>query len=264
MEEIIQNPILNKFLEKYDERDWNEIILKLCLISLGYLNSNYPKELYSFNELDEILLNFQNINTQIPSPTQLTIPNIMGNSMKKSTNQNYDENYDPNNRTPYFKTNEENPLINTNININNRNYPSQNIENNVNNNNINDNINNDIDNNYIENIKDNSNDDIINNYIIDNEKDPLNNPEYENIGNSNDETSPSLEYLSQSNEYTFPVPCYKIYYCNICCCNPCCCKRIYYNSNINTSNNYQSNYNMSSSELNNNRYSIRKPCPDCH
>ena len=135
MEEIIQNPILNKFLEKYDERDWNEIILKLCLISLGYLNSNYLKELYSFNELDEILLNFQNINTQIPSPTQLTIPNIMGNSMKKSTNQNYDENYDPNNRTPYFKTNEENPLINTNININNRNYPSQNIENNVNNNN---------------------------------------------------------------------------------------------------------------------------------
>ena len=176
-------------------------------------------------------MNFQNINTQIPSPTQLTIPNIMGNSMKKSTNQNYDENYDPNNRTPYFKTNEENPLINTNININNRNYPSQNIENNVNNNNINDNINNDIDNNYIENIKDNSNDDIINNYIIDNEKDPLNNPEYENIGNSNDETSPSLEYLSQSNEYTFPDPCYKIYYCNICCCDPCCCKRIYYNVN---------------------------------
>ena len=38
MEEIIQNPILNKFLEKYDERDWNEIILKLFLIYLVYLN----------------------------------------------------------------------------------------------------------------------------------------------------------------------------------------------------------------------------------
>ena len=67
MDEIIQNPAINEFLQKYDQRDWNQVIIKLCLISLGFLNSNNPKPLYSFDELDEVLLNFQNENNQIPS-----------------------------------------------------------------------------------------------------------------------------------------------------------------------------------------------------
>ena len=57
MEDITQNPALNELLQKYDKQDWNEVILKLCLISLGYLNANNPQPLYSFDELDEVLLN---------------------------------------------------------------------------------------------------------------------------------------------------------------------------------------------------------------
>ena len=67
MDEIIQNPAINEFLQKYDKRDWNQVIIKLCLIALGFLHSNNPKPLYSFDDLDEVLLNFQNENNQILS-----------------------------------------------------------------------------------------------------------------------------------------------------------------------------------------------------
>lgn len=126
MEDITQNPALNEFLQKYDKQDWNEVILKLCLISLGYLNANNPKPLYSFDELDEVLLNFQNQNNQIPSPNEITPPNQMGNSRINMPSQMVNNQNIPSqneNEQPYnisFQRNNQNPLgesNNSNINM---------------------------------------------------------------------------------------------------------------------------------------------------
>ena len=297
MEDITQNPALNEFLQKYDKRDWNEVILKLCLISLGYLNANNPKPLYSFDELDEVLLNFQNQNNQIPSPNELTPPNQMGNSRINMTSQMGNNPNIPSqneNEQPYdisFQRNNQNPLgesNNSNINMRginnsdiNTSTPNKNKivnpfeNNNFNNNNINHNIKNY---NFNNNINSNIN----------------NSPNYNNLNKNNLDYNPkfqSIDCLSTSNKYTYQKcipdpccdPCYNPY-CDPChpCYDPCCCicKPLYccppskyksnFNSNLNNNfstsmkNNYQSSYNFNSSGLGNSNYSIRKPCSDCN
>ena len=297
MEDITQNPALNEFLQKYDKRDWNEVILKLCLISLGYLNANNPKPLYSFDELDEVLLNFQNQNNQIPSPNELTPPNQMGNSKINVTSEMINNPNIPSqneNEQPYdisFQRNNQNPLgesNNSNINMRginnsdiNTSTPNKNKivnpfeNNNFNNNNINHNIKNY---NFNNNINSNIN----------------NSPNYNNLNKNKFDYNPkfqSIDCLSISNKYTYPNcipdpccdPCY-ISCCDPCnpCYDPCCCicKPLYccppskyksnFNSNLNNNfssslnNNYQSSYNFNSSGLGNSNYSIRKPCSDCN
>ena len=105
-----------------------------------------------------------------------------------------------------------------------------------------------------------------------NNDNPLNNPEYNNNDNNNNlnnENHQSLDYLCQSNDYTFPE--YINYLCRVICCqkcfcNPCCCiyRNVYCLNNKNY--NYESSsYNMTSHIINNdNNYSGREPCPNCH
>ena len=313
MDEIIQNPAINEFLQKYDQRDWNQVIIKLCLISLGFLNSNNPKPLYSFDELDEVLLNFQNENNQIPSSQENNNLNQYESNNNKSNiwickncgnknfgfilncnkcgqsknpsnitfgqvnNQPNNYSFIRNNSNPLIDSNNSNPTLNikkrrtqlsNNIEMNPNEYNQNNI--NLNNNNLNDNeMNNDNLNDYNSNDNENINDNMNSNDINDN---PLNNPEYDdnnNNNNFNNENPQSLDYLSQSNDYTFPE--YINYLCRVICCekcycNPCCCiyRNIYCLNNKNY--NYESSsYNMSSHIINNdNNYSGRQPCPNCH
>ena len=312
MDEIMQNPAINEFIQKYDKRDWNQVIIKLCLISLGYLNFNNPKPLYSFDELDEVLLNFQNENNHIPSSQnenkdlyQYQSNNNSSNVWicKNCGNKNFGFILNCNrcgqskntsnitfgqvNNQPSFINNNFNPLINSNSSNRNSNIynnrrqiknnfemnSNENDQNNINlnNNNLNDNeMNNENLNDYNPYDNEMNND---NNNDIDNENNPLNNPEYDNNNNNknynfNNDNSQSLDCLSQSNDYTFPeyinYPC-SVICCQKCFCNPCCCiyNSVYYLNNKNY--NYESSsYNMSSHIINDNNFSGRKPCPDCH
>ena len=298
MEDITQNPALNEFLQKYDKQDWNEVILKLCLISLGYLNANNPKPLYSFDELDEVLLNFQNQNNQIPSPNEITPPNQMGNSRINMPSQMVNNQNIPSqneNEQPYnisFQRNNQNPLgESNNSNINMRGINNSDINTSTPNNNkvLNpfDNIDNSNINNNIKNYNMNTNINNINNSNINNSS------YYNNLNKNNFDYNPkfqSIDCLSTSNKYTYQNcipdpccdPCYNPY-CDPChpCYDPCCCicKPSYcppsnykssFSSNLNNNfsssmrNNYQSSYNFNTSGLGNSNYSIRKPCSDCN
>ena len=272
MEQITQNPLLNEFLQKYDKRDWNDVILKLCLISLGYLNSTNPKPVYSFDELDDVLLNFQNEN----NPNQYSQNNMNNSDIKISTQMmnnpkfsNFTYENKQNNKQPYdisFQKDNQNPLSNSNYsNINQRGV--SNLDNSIP---SNPNIRNPFENNM----------NMTNKNI----------PEYKNKYDNNPKFQ-SIDSLSLSNKYTYqncvPDPCCYNPYCDPCnpCYDPCCCicKPIccpiqssnnigsFNNNNLRGNNyssplrnNYQSNnFNLSSSGLGNSNYSIRKPCPDC-
>ena len=53
---VIKNPVINNFLNKYDKRDWNDVLIKLCLIAIEYLKDcSIKTNFYTFDNLDDIL-----------------------------------------------------------------------------------------------------------------------------------------------------------------------------------------------------------------
>lgn len=63
---VIKNPNINNFLNNYDKRDWNEVLVKLCLIAIEYLkDSSIKKNFYNFDNLDDILNNLRNKNYKL-------------------------------------------------------------------------------------------------------------------------------------------------------------------------------------------------------
>ena len=66
---ISKNPTINNFLVKYEKKDWNTVLIKLCLIAIEYLkDESIKKKFYSFDILDEILNNLRNMNYKRPIP----------------------------------------------------------------------------------------------------------------------------------------------------------------------------------------------------
>ena len=63
----MKNPSINNFLYKYDKRDWNSVLIKLCLIAIEYLkDENIRKNFYTFDDLEEILNVIRNNNYKKP------------------------------------------------------------------------------------------------------------------------------------------------------------------------------------------------------
>ena len=63
----MKNPSINNFLNKYDKRDWNSVLIKLCLIAIEYLkDENIRKNFYTFDDLEEILNVIRNNNYKKP------------------------------------------------------------------------------------------------------------------------------------------------------------------------------------------------------
>jgi hypothetical protein len=66
---ISKNPTINNFLVKYEKKDWNTVLIKLCLIAIEYLkDESIKKNFYSFEILDEILNYLRNMNYKRPIP----------------------------------------------------------------------------------------------------------------------------------------------------------------------------------------------------
>ncbi len=66
---ISKNPTINNFLVKYEKKDWNSVLIKLCLIAIEYLkDESIKKNFYSFEILDEILNDLRNMNYKRPKP----------------------------------------------------------------------------------------------------------------------------------------------------------------------------------------------------
>ena len=58
---VIKNPVINNFLNKYDKRDWNDVLIKLCLIAIEYLKDcSIKTNFYTFDNLDDILNTIRN------------------------------------------------------------------------------------------------------------------------------------------------------------------------------------------------------------
>ena len=66
---ISKNPTINNFLVKYEKKDWNSVLIKLCLIAIEYLkDESIKKNFYTFEILDEILNDLRNMNYKRPKP----------------------------------------------------------------------------------------------------------------------------------------------------------------------------------------------------
>ena len=66
---ISKNPTINNFLVKYEKKDWNSVLINLCLIAIEYLkDESIKKNFYSFEILDEILNDLRNMNYKRPKP----------------------------------------------------------------------------------------------------------------------------------------------------------------------------------------------------
>ena len=55
-EEVLKNQFINEFLEKYNKKDWNDIIIKVLKIGLLSIKKNIiKKDLYSLNDFDKLI-----------------------------------------------------------------------------------------------------------------------------------------------------------------------------------------------------------------
>ena len=122
---VIKNPTINNFLYNYDKRDWNDVLVKLCLIAIEYLkDTSIKKNFYNFDNLDDILNDIRNKNYKtVPNnlnkegnltlltPTQEKIVNRMTDKKmlkeplpkveKKKLNFSNDKTVKQNNNSPY-------------------------------------------------------------------------------------------------------------------------------------------------------------------
>jgi hypothetical protein len=62
-EEVLKNQFINEFLEKYNKKDWNDIIIKVLKIGLLSIKKNIiKKDLYSLNDLDKLIQDLEKNN----------------------------------------------------------------------------------------------------------------------------------------------------------------------------------------------------------
>ena len=45
---ISKNPTINNFLVKYEKKDWNTVLIKLCLIAIEYLKDESIKKKFLY------------------------------------------------------------------------------------------------------------------------------------------------------------------------------------------------------------------------
>ena len=63
-EEVLKNQFINKFLNKYNKKDWNNIVVKVLNIGLLYSKNNLKKDLFTIKDFDNLIKELENNNIE--------------------------------------------------------------------------------------------------------------------------------------------------------------------------------------------------------
>jgi hypothetical protein len=65
-EEVLKNQFINEFLENYNKKDWNDIVVKVLKIGLLSIKKNIiKKNVYSLNDLDNLIKDLEKNNDNV-------------------------------------------------------------------------------------------------------------------------------------------------------------------------------------------------------
>ena len=63
-EEVLKNQFINEFLNKYNKKDWNNIVVKVLNIGLLYSKNNLKKDLFTIKDFDNLIKELENNNIE--------------------------------------------------------------------------------------------------------------------------------------------------------------------------------------------------------
>ena len=63
-EEVLKNQFINEFLNKYNKKDWNNIVVKVLNIGLLYSKNNLKKDLFTIKDFDNLIKELENNNNE--------------------------------------------------------------------------------------------------------------------------------------------------------------------------------------------------------